>query len=200
MSTKRLEAYSDAVIAIIITIMVLELRPPQGASWSDLGAIIPTLLAYILSFVYLSIYWNNHHHLLHVSERVNGAILWSNIHLLFWLSLVPFTTSWLSGFPGTKVPSAVYGLNLFLAGFAYFLLTRTLRASHASDSLIGILTSYSFKEKISTVLYILGIAVSLLDLVFLAYTIFALVALIWVIPDKRYETIDSMETLQRNDS
>ena len=190
MSTTRLEAYSDAVIAIVITIMVLELRPPAGSDLTALKALIPTFLAYVVSFIYLSTYWNNHHHLMHVTERVNGAILWANIHLLFWLSLIPFTTAWLSNNPGEMVPSVLYGINLFMAGLAYLILRLALRTLHDEGSLFNSLTQSSGKETLSTWLYLAGILVSLLGQVWVAYGIYAIVAFIWLIPDKRYEAVE----------
>ncbi|MDA1329810.1 MAG: DUF1211 domain-containing protein [Chloroflexi bacterium] len=190
MSTTRLEAYSDAVIAIVITIMVLELRPPESAGLDGLAHLLPIFLAYVLSFVYLSIYWNNHHHLLHVAEVVNGRVLWTNIHLLFWLSLVPFTTAWLSEYPGERLPSALYGANLFMAGLAYFIMSRSLKALHKPDSKLNQLTGSAIKEYMSTGFYLLAIAVSLLGPVGIAYGIYAMVALIWVIPDRRFEAHD----------
>ena len=189
MKATRLEAYSDAVIAIVITIMVLELHVPAEASLAALAEILPTFLAYVLSFIYLSIYWNNHHHLLHASDRVNGRVMWANIHLLFWLSLVPFSTAWLSQNPGTVVTSAIYGINLFMAGLAYFLLVRSLRACHAPDSRLNQLTASAVKENASTLLYLIGIGASLLGWVPVAYAIYVLVALMWVIPDRRYEAL-----------
>jgi uncharacterized membrane protein len=193
----RLEAYSDAVIAIVITIMVLELRPPEGASPHALAALVPTFLAYVLSFIYLSIYWNNHHHLLHATEHINGRVMWANIHLLFWLSLVPFSTAWLNEHPGTTLTSAVYGVNLFMAGSAYFILTRTLKAIHAPDSRLNQLTSSAMKENISTGLYLAAIIASLLGWVAVAYGIYVLVALIWVMPDRRYEALVAAD-MERN--
>lgn len=193
MKATRLEAYSDAVIAIVITIMVLELRPPEGASPQDLAALVPTFLAYVLSFIYLSIYWNNHHHLLHATEHISGRVMWANILLLFWLSLVPFSTAWLSEHPGTTLTSAVYGVNLFMAGLAYFILTRTLKAIHAPASRLNQLTASAVKENISTGLYLTAIIASLLGWVAVAYGIYVLVALIWVIPDRRYEAIVAAE-------
>jgi uncharacterized membrane protein len=191
MSTTRLEAYSDAVIAIVVTIMVLELRPPHGSDLAALSEQLPSFLAYILSFIYLSIYWNNHHHLMHVTERVNGGILWGNIHLLFWLSLIPFTTSWLSENPGEVVPSVFYGANLFMAGLAYFILRLALRAGHNPSSQLMVLTESSTKENLSTGLYIVAIIISLYGQVWIAYGIYAIVAFLWVIPDKRFEAVEN---------
>jgi uncharacterized membrane protein len=193
MKATRLEAYSDAVIAIVITIMVLELRPPESASPQALATLAPTFLAYVLSFIYLSIYWNNHHHLLHATEHINGRVMWANIHLLFWLSLVPFSTAWLSEYPGTPLTSAVYGVNLFMAGLAYFILTRTLKTIHAPDSRLNQLTASAVKENISTGLYLAAIFSSVLGWVAVAYGVYVLVALIWVVPDRRYEAMVAAE-------
>lgn len=193
MKASRLEAYSDAVIAIVITIMVLELHVPEQASLAALSKVLPTFLAYVLSFIYLSIYWNNHHHLLQATERITGRVMWANVHLLFWLSLVPFSTGWLSNNPGAAVPSAVYGLNLFMAGLAYFMLTRSLKACHAPHSRLNHLTASATKETLSTGLYLGAIAASLLGWVTVAYTIYVLVALMWVMPDRRYEAMVAAE-------
>ncbi len=189
MKATRLEAYSDAVIAIIITIMVLELHVPEEASLAALAEVLPTFLAYVLSFIYLSIYWNNHHHLLHACDRINGRAMWANIHLLFWLSLVPFSTAWLSQNPGTALTSAVYGINLFMAGLAYYLLTRSLKPIHEPDSRLNSMTASATKEHASTALYLAAIGASLLGWVAAAYALYVLVALMWVIPDRRYEAL-----------
>src|SRR3954447_19146440 len=157
MSTGRLEAFSDGVIAILITIMVLELHSPHGTSWAALGDQFPVLLAYLLSFVYLGIYWNNHHHMLAVVSRISGGSLWANLHLLFWLSLVPFVTAWMSENHFAPIPTAVYGIVLLAAAVAYYLLQWTLLRVEGRDSLLGAAVGRDLKGKLSPVVYCLGI-------------------------------------------
>ena len=188
MSRNRLEAFSDGVIAIIITIMVLELRPPAGGEWTDLHDLWPKFLAYAMSFVYLGIYWNNHHHLLHVVDRVNGGIMWANLHLLFWLSLVPFTTAWLGEHPGTP-SAALYGLSLLLPAIAYTILVRAiihdqLSRSGGTQSSLRDAIGGDAKGYASVVLYLTGIGLAFVAPV-LSYVVFAGVALMWLIPDRR---------------
>src|SRR6476619_2110732 len=163
MTTTRLEAFSDGVIAIIITIMVLELRAPHDASLAALRPLWPVFLSYVMSFIYLGIYWNNHHHLLHIAEHVNGRILWANLHLLFWLSLVPFATAWMgeNEFAGSSV--ALYGVVLLSAAIAYTILVRALLALHGRESLLATALGSDFKGKISIVLYIVGIALTFVN-------------------------------------
>ena len=186
MTTTRLEAFSDGVIAIIITIMVLELRAPHDASLAALRPLWPVFLSYVMSFIYLGIYWNNHHHLLHASEHVNGRILWANLHLLFWLSLVPFATAWMgeNEFAGSSV--ALYGVVLLCAAIAYTILVRALLALHGRESLLATALGSDFKGKISIVLYIAGIALTFVNN-WIGFTIYVLVAIIWLTPDKRIE-------------
>jgi len=186
MTTTRMEAFSDGVIAILITIMVLELRPPHESSLMALRPLWPVFSSYVLSFVYLGIYWNNHHHLLHVSQHVNGRILWANLHLLFWLSLIPFTTAWMgeTHFAGWSV--ALYGVVLMLAAIAYFILVRALLSLHGSESLLASALGSDFKGKISIVIYLVGIALAFVNN-WLAWTVFVLVAVMWLVPDKRIE-------------
>lgn len=186
MRTTRLEAFSDGVIAILITIMVLELRAPHDATLSALRPLWPTFLSYVLSFIYLGIYWNNHHHLLHAAEHVNGRVLWANLHLLFWLSLVPFTTSWMgeTHFLGWSV--ALYGIVLLLAAIAYFILARALLTLHGSKSLIATALGSDFKGKISIVIYAVAIAIAFVNN-WLAFAIYVLVAILWLVPDRRIE-------------
>ena len=186
MTTTRMEAFSDGVIAILITIMVLELRPPHESSLMALRPLWPVFSSYVLSFVYLGIYWNNHHHLLHVSQHINGRILWANLHLLFWLSLIPFTTAWMgeTHFAGWSV--ALYGVVLLLAAIAYFILVRALLSLHGSESLLASALGSDFKGKISIVIYLVGIALAFVNN-WLAWTVFVLVAVMWLIPDKRIE-------------
>jgi uncharacterized membrane protein len=186
MKTTRLEAYSDAVIAIVITIMVLELRPPEGEGFAALGALLPTFLAYVLSFAFLSIYWNNHHHLLQATEQVNGTILWANIHLLFWLSLVPFTTAWMSEHPGQSAPTALYGLNLLMAAVAYTILTYAIIALQGRGSALARALGRDSKGKLSLLLYLLAIAAAFFRPA-VAYAFYVVVALMWLIPDRRIE-------------
>src|SRR3954464_9645695 len=183
MSTGRMEAFSDGVIAILITVMVLELPTPHGTTWAALHGALPVLLAYVLSFVYLGIYWNNHHHMLSAVSRINGAALWANLHLLFWLSLVPFTTAWMSenGFP--SVPTAVYGIVLLAAAVAYYILERTLLRT-SGNSLLREAIGRDLKGKGSPYLYCLGIALSLVQLA-LYVVIYVGVALMWLAPRRR---------------
>ncbi|MGH2582163.1 MAG: TMEM175 family protein [Anaerolineales bacterium] len=188
MSPSRLEAYSDAVIAIIITIMVLELRPPGSAALADLLPVLPTFLSYVLSFVFLSIYWNNHHHLLRATKRINGAIMWANIHLLFWLSLIPFTTSWLSEQPGQTWPTALYGINLLMAAVAYTILTFAIIAHEGKDSRLASVVGPDIKGNLSLLFYVLSIGLAFVNTLF-SYILFVVVALIWLRPDRRTERI-----------
>lgn len=182
----RLEAFSDGVIAIIITIMVLELKVPHGVNFAALRPLVPTALSYVLSFVYLGIYWNNHHHLLQISRHVNGAVLWANLHLLFWLSLVPFVTAWMGENNFSAVPVALYGVVLLLAAIAYFILTLTLIASNGKDSLLAVAVGREFKGKISMVIYTIAIFLALAA-PWLAGLLYTLVAVMWLIPDRRIE-------------
>jgi len=186
MNKSRLEAFSDGVLAIIITIMVLELRVPEDSTWSALRHVAPTFLTYLLSFVYVGIYWNNHHHMLQLASKVNGAVLWANLHLLFWLSLLPFTTSWMDESGFDSVPTAVYGINLLLAAVAYFLLQRTLIARQGSGGPLASAIGRDWKGKLSPVLYIVGIAVAFWQ-PYVAVGVFVVAALIWLVPDRRVE-------------
>jgi uncharacterized membrane protein len=182
----RVEAFSDGVLAIIITIMVLELRTPDGATWSALSEVLPTVLSYLLSFAYVGIYWNNHHHMFHLVDRVDGSVLWANLHLLFWLSLIPFTTRWMDDNEFQQVPVVVYGLNLLLAAVAYFLLQRRLLRLQGPQGDLAVAIGGDWKGKASPVIYLVGIALSFLTpaLSLAAYTV---VALIWLVPDRRVE-------------
>jgi uncharacterized membrane protein len=186
MSTGRMEAFSDGVIAILITVMVLELPIPHGTTWSALREAVPVLLSYVLSFVYLGIYWNNHHHMLQATDRVNGLILWANLHLLFWLSLVPFTTAWLGENHFAATPAAAYGLVLLAAALAFFALERVIIRNQGAGSLVGAAVGRDLKGRISPVLYALGIGLSFVSQ-WLAMAIFAGVALMWLVPDRRLE-------------
>jgi uncharacterized membrane protein len=186
MRTERLTAFSDGVIAIIITIMVLELKAPHEATWSALAPLAPTFLAYALSFAYVAIYWNNHHHLLHAARWVNGAILWSNTLLLFWLSLIPFSTAWLSETHFAHAPVAFYGLTLLAPATAFFALSRILIGSGALEPRVVEAIGKDWKAKISIALYVAGIAMSL-ALPYAAIALYALVAVMWFVPDRRIE-------------
>jgi uncharacterized membrane protein len=188
MGKSRLEAFSDGVIAILITIMVLDLKVPEGAQLGSLLPLLPVLLNYALSFVYLGIYWNNHHHMFHASERVTGAILWANLHLLFWLSLIPFTTAWMSENHRESAPSALYGADLLLAAIAYFILERLIIASQGRGSLLQRAVGRDWKGKLSPLLYLAGIVAALWSPP-LAQGIYVLVALMWLVPDRRIESL-----------
>jgi uncharacterized membrane protein len=186
MNKSRLEAFSDGVIAIIITIMVLELHAPEGADWAALRGLGPTFFSYVLSFIFIGIYWNNHHHLWQVAKQVNGPILWANLHLLFWLSLVPFVTGWMGENDFAQLPVALYGAVLWMCGVAYYILTRTMVALHGRDSLIDTALRNKFKETISLVAYGLAILLSFVNTAF-SLALYVTVAFIWLIPDRRIE-------------
>jgi len=186
MDTGRLEAFSDGVLAIIITIMVLELKVPHGAALNDLWPVLPVFLSYVLSFVYLGIYWNNHHHMLHVTSRVSGSILWANLHLLFWLSLVPFVTGWMGENNFAPAPTAMYGLILLLAAIAYFVLQRTIIADQGENSVLAKAVGSDVKGKLSPVLYAIAIPAAFVHQ-WISGGLYVLVALIWLIPDRRIE-------------
>lgn len=186
MNKGRLEAFSDGVIAIIITIMVLELHVPEGADWAALRELTPTFLSYVLSFIFIGIYWNNHHHLWQAAKQVNGATLWANLHLLFWLSLVPFVTGWMGENNFAQVPVALYGAVLWMSGLAYYILARTMITLHGRDSLIATALGNKVKEISSLVCYALAILLSFVNPGF-SLAIYVTVALIWLIPDRRIE-------------
>ncbi|MEO5826313.1 MAG: TMEM175 family protein [Gemmatimonadales bacterium] len=186
MSTTRLEAFSDGVLAIIITIMVLEMKVPHGAEFGALTPLIPVFLGYVLSFVYLGIYWNNHHHLLHAAQRVSGSVLWANLHLLFWLSLIPFTTGWMGENHFAPVPTALYGVNLLMAAIAYMVLQRAILALEGPESVLHSALSDDRKGMISPLLYLAAIPLALLEPA-IAGVIYVVVALIWLVPDRRIE-------------
>ena len=187
MHKARLEAFSDGVIAILITIMVLELKPPQGIEWNALRPVVPTLLSYVLSFIYLGIYWNNHHHMVHTLDRVNGKILWANLHLLFWLSLVPYLTNWTGQSHFAPVPTAVYGLVLVMAGWAYKILQGCIIQQQGPDSKLGAAIGRDVKGNISLAFYAIAIPVALFVHPWISAGLYALVALIWFVPDRRIE-------------
>jgi uncharacterized membrane protein len=182
----RLETFSDGVIAILITIMVLNLHTPSGTSWHALGHELPVLLAYVLSFVYLGIYWNNHHHMLAAVSRVSGGALWANLHLLFWLSLIPFSTAWMSEHRFPTVPTAVYGIVLLAAGIAYLILQTMLLRAEGEHSQLRVAIGPDVKGKISAILYCLGIGLSFVNR-WLGVAVYVGVALIWLVPDRRVE-------------
>lgn len=186
MGRDRLTAFSDGVIAIIITIMVLELKVPHGADWSALGGLVPVFLSYVLSFVYVAIYWNNHHHLLHTVARVNGLILWANMHLLFWLSLTPFATGWMGENNFAPLPTAVYGVALLMPAIAYNLLQKAITRTHGMESTLARALGSDIKGKISPLLYIGAILLALVS-PWISVALYTLVALIWLIPDRRIE-------------
>lgn len=188
MRKSRLEAFSDGVIAIIITIMVLELKVPHGEAIGSLEPLIPVFLSYVLSFVYLGIYWNNHHHMLHAFERVNGSILWANLHLLFWLSLIPFATGWMGENHFAPAPSALYGMVLLLAAIAYFILQQAIIASQGPDSLLRRAVGSDWKGKLSPLLYALAIPTAFWSPA-IAQAVYVAVALIWLVPDRRIERL-----------
>ena len=186
MTKGRMEAFSDGVIAIIITIMVLEMKVPHGGSLQDLRPLVPVFLSYVTSFVYVGIYWNNHHHMLHACTTVSGAMLWANLHLLFWLSLFPFTTGWMGENHFTAVPTALYAVVLLMAAIAYYLLQQTIIRAQGEDSILKRAIGNDWKGKLSPVLYILAIVVSFY-FSWIAQGILVIAALIWLIPDKRIE-------------
>ncbi|HKI88090.1 MAG TPA: TMEM175 family protein [Draconibacterium sp.] len=188
MNKSRVEAFSDGVLAIIITIMVLEIKVPHGSEPEDLKPVIPVILSYVLSFIYIAIYWNNHHHMMHTVKKVTGDILWANLHLLFWLSLVPFVTGWIGENHFMSFPMALYGIVLLMAAIAYYILQWRIMKNHGRDSLLARAVGKDIKGKISPVLYILAI-VSCLVSGWIAGGIYILVALIWLVPDKRIEVI-----------
>lgn len=186
MGKGRLEAFSDAVIAIVLTIMVLELRAPEGTDWAALRELTPTFFSYILSFIFLGIYWNNHHHLWQIATTVNGRILWANLHLLFWLSLVPFVTGWMGEHDFAQLPVALYGVVLWMSGFAYYLLAGALVTLHGKESLIETVLRNRLKEWTSLIAYGIAILLAFVNTSF-SLALYAFVAFIWLIPDPRVE-------------
>jgi len=186
MPKSRLEAFSDGVIAIIITIMVLELKTPQGTSWQDLRPLFPVLVTYVLSFAFIAIYWNNHHHMLHAAERVNGSILWANNHLLFWLSLVPFVTRWMGENHSASLPAAAYGVVMVMSAVAYTLLQRAILLHHGPDSKLARAVGSDAKAKLSLALYCAAIPLAFVNQ-WLSDAVYVSVALIWLMPDRRIE-------------
>jgi uncharacterized membrane protein len=186
LGTNRLEAFSDGVLAIIITIMVLELKVPHGSDMSALVALLPVFLSYVLSFVYIGIYWNNHHHMLHTVGKVSGGILWANLHLLFWLSLFPFSTGWMGENHFAPLPTAMYGVVLLMAALAYWLLQRTIIVSQGKDSLLARAVGKDFKGKVSPLFYALAIPCAFVT-PRISELLYVAVALMWLVPDRRIE-------------
>jgi len=188
MGRARLEAFSDGVIAILITIMVLELKVPHGADWQTLRPLTPVFLTYVLSFVFLGIYWNNHHHMLHTVQRIDGRILWANLHLLFWLSLVPFVTGWMGENHFAPVPTAVYGAVMLLSGVAYTILQAAIVAAHGPESTLAAAVGSDMKGKVSLGLYALAIPLAFVNQ-WISDGIYVAVALMWFVPDRRIESL-----------
>jgi uncharacterized membrane protein len=186
MKTSRLEAFSDGVLAIIITIMVLELKVPHAVELAALKPLLPVLLSYVLSFIYLGIYWNNHHHLFQATEQVSGGILWANLHLLFWLSLFPFTTGWIGENGLASTPTAIYGFVLLMAAVAYYILERVIIAKEGSHSIVASAVGSDWKGKLSPALYLMAIPLAFVN-AWIASGVYVFVALLWLIPDPRIE-------------
>ena len=188
MGKNRMEAFSDGVLAIIITIMVLEMKVPHGADFAALRPLLPVFLTYVLSFVYLGIYWNNHHHMLHVTQHVSGAILWANLHLLFWLSLFPFVTGWMGENHFAVMPTVLYGVILLMAAVAYWILQQAIIARHGRESLLAKAVGRDLKGKISPLLYVMAIFAAFV-VPWVAQALFVLVAALWLVPDRRIERV-----------
>jgi uncharacterized membrane protein len=188
MAKDRLEAFSDGVLAIILTIMVLELKVPHGHSFRDLAPLLPVFLSYVLSFLYIGIYWNNHHHMLHTCHRVTGPILWANLHLLFWLSLIPVTTGWMGDDPSATSPSVLYGAVLLMAAVAYYILQGTIIRSQGEGSLLKKAVGDDWKGKVSVVLYVAALPLAFWSEI-IAQTIYVVIAFIWLLPDRRIERV-----------
>jgi uncharacterized membrane protein len=187
MGSDRLEAFSDGVLAVVITIMVLELELPEEPTWHAFAGVIPTLLSYLLSFVYVGIYWNNHHHMMHLADRIGGGVLWANLHLLFWLSLFPFTTHWLDQTEAALVPVLVYGTNLLFAAIAYYVLQLSIMATQGRDGALAQALGFDLKGKASPFMYLTGLGLSFVHPL-LGIAVFTVVALIWLVPDRRVES------------
>ena len=188
MGKNRMEAFSDGVLAIIITIMVLEMKVPHGADFAALRPLLPVFLTYVLSFIYLGIYWNNHHHMLHVTQHVSGAILWANLHLLFWLSLFPFVTGWMGENHFAVIPTALYGVILLMAAVAYWILQQAIIARHGRESLLAKAVGRDLKGKLSPVLYVIAIFAAFFA-PWVAGALYVLVAALWLVPDRRIERV-----------
>jgi len=188
MTKTRLEAFSDGVIAIIITIMVLEFKAPHSAEWESLLPLIPKFMSYVLSFVFVGVYWSNHHHMLQATRKVSGGILWANLHLLFWLSLVPFVTDWMGENNFAEMPVAAYGVVMLFAGIAYFILARTLVNHHGENSILAKALGADIKGKISILAYLIAIPLAFVH-PWVACSIYVVVAIMWLIPDRRIESV-----------
>lgn len=188
MGTARLEAFSDGVLAIIITIMVLEMKVPHGADLDSLRPMLPVFLSYVLSYVNLGIYWNNHHHMLHVTQRVDGGIMWANLHLLFWLSLVPFVTGWMGENNFAPAPMAMYGAVLLMAGIAYWILQREIITDQGRDSILAVAVGGDIKGRLSPILYLIAIPLAFVNQ-WIAGALYVSVALMWLTPDRRIERV-----------
>jgi len=188
MGSNRLEAFSDGVIAILITIMVLELKVPHGEGLAALQPLIPVFLSYVLSFVYLGIYWNNHHHMLHACRKVTGPILWANLHLLFWLSLIPFTTGWMGENHFAAVPAAFYGIVLLMSAIAYYVLQQLIIASQGPDSILRKAVGGDWKGKLSPITYAIAIPAAFLS-PWISMGLYVFIALVWLVPDRRIENV-----------
>jgi len=188
MNKTRLEAFSDGVLAIVITIMVLEMKVPHGESLTELQPLLPVFLSYVLSFVYIAIYWNNHHHMLHTARSVSAGVLWANLHLLFWLSLFPFVTGWMGENHFAPMPTALYGLVLLMASFAYWILARVIIAHEGKDSLLAKAMGKDFKGNVSVVLYIIAIPLAFVNQ-WISQGLYLMVAAMWLIPDRRIERV-----------
>jgi uncharacterized membrane protein len=188
MKTGRLEAFSDGVMAIIITIMILEIKVPNGSDFINLKPLVPIFFSYVLSFIYIAIYWNNHHHMLHTVKYVSGDILWANLHLLFWLSLIPFVTGWIGENHFAKVPMILYGIILLMAAFAYYLLQSRIIKNNGSESILSRAIGKDLKGKISPILYLIAIGFCWIHTL-ISGLIYIVVAIIWLVPDKRIEII-----------
>jgi uncharacterized membrane protein len=186
MTKTRLEAFSDGVIAILITIMVLELHVPHETGWAALSPLMPIFLTYVLSFVFVGIYWNNHHHMLHAADRINGKVLWANLHLLFWLSLIPFVTGWMGQNHYEPIPTSAYGMVMLFAALAYYMLAHALIGAQGPDSRLGRAIGRDWKGKVSVVLWAIGIVLAYVN-AWLAVAIYVGVALTWLVPDRRIE-------------
>lgn len=186
MKKGRLEAFSDGVLAIIITIMVLELKVPHGTDFDSLEPLFPVFISYILSFIYIGIYWNNHHHMMQTVEKVSGGVLWANLHLLFWLSLIPFVTGWMGENHFAAIPVALYGVVLLMAAIAFLILQKIILSVHGNDSILSKAVGHDFKGKISPVLYLVGIVSTYFNS-WIGCALYVLVAIIWLVPDRRVE-------------
>ncbi len=186
MGKGRLEAFSDGVLAIIITIMVLEMKVPHGIGWADLKPLVPVFLSYVLSFVYVGIYWNNHHHLLHAAHKINGKVMWANNHLLFWLSLLPFSSGWMGENHFAPLPTALFGFDLLMAAVAYYILTRSLIHLHGKKSTIGSSVGAERKEKVSMLVYAAAVPLAFIE-GWISLLLYTVVAILWLVPDQRIE-------------